>query len=90
MSILQYLPHCACSKPHCWHLAPKKNKIQTHVCLQCSVQYNNIIMIPSTNGFSETNYNEIYKRNKIQYKYNKKIYYMAGSASGQDESNPAL
>ena len=39
MSISHYLPHYVCSKLHCWHLAPKKNKIQTQVCLQYSVCY---------------------------------------------------
>ena len=38
------------------------------VALQSFIQYNTTLLIPSINGFSETNYNEIYKRNKIQYK----------------------
>ena len=39
MPILHYLPHYVCSKLHCWHLAPEKNKIQTQVCVQYSVCY---------------------------------------------------
>ena len=49
------------------------NTIQYNTIQYNTIQYNTTLLIPSTNGFSETNYIEIYKRNKIQYKYYKKI-----------------